>query len=65
MNLNEKIEELIEQPQSVSVDGQSVTTRSVDELIQADQYLASKKVGETHSAWKCLRIARVKPPRPN
>jgi len=40
-------EEAIEQgalgPQSVTVDGNNVTARSLDELRKADQYLAAKR----------------------
>lgn len=32
-------------PASATVDGQSVTGRSLDELIRADQYLANKAAG--------------------
>lgn len=38
-----RIENALDQASSVSVDGMSVSNRSVDEIIKADKHLARKK----------------------
>ena len=39
----ETIEKMLQQPKVVEVDGQRVENHSIDELIEADRYLSSKK----------------------
>lgn len=60
-------EEAIEQgalgPQSVTVDGNSVTQRSIDELIKADQYLAGKSAASNGNEFFGMRVRQAVPPR--
>lgn len=59
-------QEAIEQnalgPSSVTNGSQSVTQRTLAELIEADRYLASKAAGETVTKGFGLRLQRIKPP---
>ena len=59
-------EEAIEQgalgPQSVTVDGNNVTARSIDELIKADQYLAGKRAASTGNEFFGMRVRQAVPP---
>jgi hypothetical protein len=41
-DLSDQIQQAAADPASVSSDGQSVSTRPVDQLVTADQYLAAK-----------------------
>lgn len=58
------------EPSAVTVDGQSVQQRSVDELIAADRYAASKaaasavstETGKKASAFRFLRFGKAQPP---
>lgn len=56
-------------PQSVTVDGQTVSERSVEQLIKADQYASAKTAlagtnsnGGPRSAWGRTRAAVAVPP---
>lgn len=42
-DFNDIIETAAQNPQSTSVDGQSTTERSIDELIKASNFIAAKK----------------------
>lgn len=48
-------------PQTVSVDGQSVSDRSADDKIKLLQHVAAN-VNSTGSAWGKVRMAKAKPP---
>lgn len=48
-------------PQSVSVDGQSVTDRSADDKIKLLQHVAAN-TNSTGSAWGRTRFAKAVPP---
>jgi ribosome maturation protein Sdo1 len=52
-----RIENALDQASSVSVDGMSVSNRSVDEIIKADKHLARKR-----SSGFGLRIAQQRAP---
>ena len=60
-------EEAIEQgalgPQSATVDGNSVTQRSLSELIEADKYLASKNAAANSNEMFGMRCRVGVPPR--
>lgn len=56
-------------PQSVTVDGETVAAQPLPDLIKADQYLAAKKSlagsaarGGSRSLWNALRPAQAVPP---
>lgn len=68
-DLSEQIEEAATTPQSVSGDAGSLTERSVDDLIKADQYLAQKAAlqgtnakGGKKSGFRTLGFARARMP---
>ena len=56
--------ELITSAQSISVDGQSVTERSVSEIIQADKYIKERAARCTNrgNGWASIGVARAIPP---
>ena len=56
------IEDLGKSPRKVTTDEGTVTERSVDELIKADQYGSVKQVGD--NPLHGLRISRCKPGGP-
>jgi len=60
-------QEAIEQgalgPQSATVDGNSVTQRSLSELIEADKYLASKSAASAGNELFGMRVRQAVPPR--
>lgn len=47
-DFEEIIEQSIDTPQSASVDGQSVTNRSIDDVIKAANFVAQKKAKRTN-----------------
>jgi hypothetical protein len=58
--LESRIEDVAAKPASVSVDGQSVSEQSINDLIAADKYLAAKAAaGKSHMG---LRITKLKMP---
>lgn len=68
-DLSETIEKAAATPASAQAGGQSATARPIEELIEADRYLASKEVaagtngrGGKRSGWNSLRTARAIPP---
>ena len=56
------VEDKGKSPRKVSTDEGTVTERSVDDLIKADQYANSKDVGD--NPLHGLRISRCKPAGP-
>ncbi len=59
-DLSDQIRDAAAGPQQVTVDGQTVQQRPLDELIEADRYLASKTAAtKTHQG---LRFAKIVPP---
>ncbi len=58
------------EPSAVTVDGQSVQQRSVDELIAADRYAAAKsaaaavstETGKRASAFAFIKFGKAQPP---
>jgi len=58
MDLSSSIEDLAQNPQSVSVDGQQVSEQSLSDVMAADRYLA-KKAAQTASAAGGMRFARI------
>lgn len=66
------VAEVVEQaaaPQSMTVDGQTVTERSANDIIALDRYAQGKTTasttntqGKPASGWGALRPARVVPP---
>ncbi len=67
-DLTDAIEAAAAEPAVVTVDGASVTARSLRELIEADRYLKEQQAlaaeGATgrRSGWGATRPARVVPP---
>lgn len=59
-NLSDNLEEIAQQPQSVSVDGQSVSQRPIGDLIAADKYRRATQANR--DATLGLRIRRIKLP---
>jgi hypothetical protein len=59
-DLESTIETAAENPQSASVDGVTVTQRSLSELIEADKYLQAKKASRRKN--RGLRYTRIVPP---
>lgn len=53
------------QNQSINVDGNSVTRRSINELIALDKYLAGKRSANRGGGWGSVGIARGIPPSAN
>lgn len=53
------------QNQSISVDGNSVTRRSISELIALDKHLAGKRSSNRGGGWGSVGIARGIPPSAN
>lgn len=62
-DLETTIENAAENPQSASVDGVTVTQRSLSELIEADKYLQAKKASRRKN--RGLRYTRIVPPGAN
>jgi hypothetical protein len=62
-DLENTIETAAENPQSASVDGVTVTQRSLSELIEADKYLQAKKASRRKN--RGLRYTRIVPPGAN
>jgi hypothetical protein len=62
-DLESTIETAAENPQSASVDGVTVTQRSLSELIEADKYLQAKKASRRKN--RGLRYTRIVPPGAN
>jgi hypothetical protein len=52
--------ELVGTAQSITVDGQTTSERSVDELIKLDQYLRNRKANS--NGWGSIGRARAIPP---
>lgn len=67
-DLSQVIENAASSPQSVTIADQTVTAHSIGDLIQADQHLASKEIGEAEaggrkrSPWNALRPGKAVPP---
>jgi len=59
-DLSSQIEEAAADPQSVTVDGQTVSSRPLSELIEADRYLASKAAARARKSG--FRISKIIPP---
>jgi hypothetical protein len=59
-DLEAAIETAAENPQSASVDGVTVTQRSLSELIEADKYLQAKKAARRKN--RGLRYTKIVPP---
>ena len=58
-DLDDAIESAAAQPQQASVDGQSVTQRSLSELIEADRYLARKRAQAAANPNFGVRVKKV------
>lgn len=59
-DLEDVIESAASDPKTATQDGNSLTSRSIDELIKADKYLAGKRaVANGKSAWGATRPTRV------
>lgn len=63
------LEDALAEPTSASVDGQSVTSRPIQDLIAGEDKLAAKTIaagvnanGGPRSGWNGLRPARIIPP---
>lgn len=59
-NLSDNLEEIAQQPQSVSVDGQSVSQRPIKDLIELDKYQRATRANR--DATMGLRIRRIQFP---
>jgi hypothetical protein len=59
-DLETKISDAADGPQTANVDGVSVTQRSLRELIEADQYLEAKKAARRKN--RGLRYTKIVPP---
>lgn len=59
-DLSDQIETASATPAQATVDGNSVTARSIAEQIEADRYLAAKAA--TASATRGFVLTRLKPP---
>lgn len=60
-DLSEKINQAAQAPKSVTVDGTSVQQQSIDDLIKAEQFRATK-AATANSRSMGLRFIRVIPP---
>lgn len=60
--IRDAIEDLATSPQSITVDGQTTSERSISELIEADKYL--KEAAAAKRAKLGIRFARLIPPGP-
>lgn len=58
----QQILDLMAEDQSITIDGQNVSGRSVRDLITLDQYLASKRVACSGGGWGSLQVHRAVPP---
>jgi len=54
-DIEKLLKKTIESPASGSVDGQSFTSRSVEDIIKADKYLASKKAVSSGKGFRIMR----------
>lgn len=61
-DLTTHIETESQKSQQVTVDGQTITRRSIDELIKADQYLAGKEAVANKNPFFGLRMRKIIPP---
>lgn len=61
-DLTTQIETEAQKAQQVTVDGQTITRRSIDELIKADQYLAGKEAVANKNPFFGLRMRKIVPP---
>lgn len=61
-DLKNHIETDAQKAQSVTVDGQTITRRSVKELIEADQYLAGKEAVANKNPFFGMRVRKIVPP---
>lgn len=61
-DLESTIEDAAANPASVSVDGQTVQTRSLSELIEADRYLRSKEAAASGKRPGGIRFTKLIPP---
>jgi hypothetical protein len=59
-DLNDTIETAAEDPESVSVDGQAVSSRPLPDLIEADKHLARKAAGTSRAL--PIRFGKIRPP---
>lgn len=57
-SIESSIEEAVNTPASGRVDGQSYTSRSIDDLIKADRYLSSKRATKK-SRYLGLKFAKI------
>lgn len=58
--LDDTIRQAATSPQSATVDGNTVTSRNLNELLEADRYLANKRAAK--SGGLGLRIQKIIPP---
>lgn len=56
--IGEALEQAITTPESYEVDGEKITSRSVDDIIKADQYVRRRKKS-TRNAFKSLGVNRI------
>lgn len=59
-DISDSIEANALKPASITIDGQSVTTRSAADQIAADKYLANKAVSS--NPFNCINLAKLIPP---
>lgn len=60
----EHLQDIVNAPQTVSVDGQTVTERSANDIIALDKYVRAKQRSCTSkgNGWGSVGIARAIPP---
>lgn len=59
-NISDQIEEVALGPKQVSVDGTTVTSQDVADLIEADKYLSAKRAAAKNHFG--LRFVKLEPP---
>jgi len=58
--LEQNIRDAAGNPESYEIDGEKVTTRPLPDLIEADRYLANRRVAK--NPWRALRFCKFAPP---
>ena len=61
-DLSDTIEDAASDPQSATIDGRSVTSRPIKDLIDADRYLAEKVATQSTTTRLGVRFFNTSPP---
>lgn len=59
--INNALEQAITTPASYEVDGEKITSRSVDDIIKADQYMRKRKLS-CRNAMKAIGVNKMSTP---